>query len=344
MLETVIRAAIAAVAALLVAAAATGLVRRYALRSKLLDVPNARSSHSRPTPRGGGIGIVAAVFAGLVGGRVAGWLTTHELLLPLPAAMVAVVGLVDDRRGLPPSIRLAVHFVAAIAFLVIAGGAIELGIPAIDRWPWFAGALIACGLVWLLNLYNFMDGIDGIAGAEMVFAASAIAIVGLQAGVPTGLVPSAALLAGSAAGFLLWNWPPARIFMGDVGSGFCGFALGVLSCQLMADARVTLWVPLIIVGVFITDATMTLGRRALRGESVHQAHRTHAYQWLSRRFGSHRTVVVGMTLINVAWLLPMALLAQRYPGVAPLIAVTAYLPLVALCVAAGSGRPERESN
>ncbi len=113
--------------------------------------------------------------------------------------------------------------------------------------------------------------------------------------------------------------------MGDVGSGFCGFMLGVLCCQLLVEARVTVWVPLILVGVFTTDATLTLLPATLRGESVHQAHRTHAYQWLSRRFESHRTVVVGMIVINVAWLPPLAFCAQRFPAYSAAIAFVAHI-------------------
>jgi Fuc2NAc and GlcNAc transferase len=141
-------------------------------------------------------------------------------------------------------------------------------------------------------------------------------------------------------GFLLWNWPPAKIFMGDVGSGYLGYVIAVLALAAARDDPVALWVWLILGGVFFVDATVTLVRRVLRGDRIHQAHRSHAYQWLARRWGSHRRVIVIVTILNLLWLLPCAFLATLHPDHAVAIAVVALAPLVALAFAAGSGRRE----
>ena len=297
---------------------------RYALARDLLDHPNERSSHVAPTPRGGGLAIVVSLLAGLVALYVVGEI--NEMLLFAVGGgglAVAVVGLVDDQRGLSPRIRLVVHFAAVVWALYwlcgmpplpVGGGYVVAG-PA---WT----ALGAIGLVWLLNLYNFMDGIDGIAGVEAVCVALGALLLGGGA--------TWAVLAGAASGFLVLNWPPARIFMGDVGSGFLGFVLGVLAVDAAAWEFVPLASSGILLGVFLVDATVTLFHRWLRGERLSQAHRSHAYQHAARRWGGHRPVVVGVIAINLGWLLPWAWVAQAWPRWSMAAVVVALAPLVAL--------------
>jgi Fuc2NAc and GlcNAc transferase len=310
-------------------------VLRYALARDLLDHPNDRSSHAAPTPRGGGLGIVGAFLAGLAALYALG-----EINVMLFAAVagggiaIAAVGFVDDHGHLSPSVRLAVHFVAVAWALYWLCGMPPLPVGGgyvLDGPAWTAVG--AVGLVWLLNLYNFMDGIDAIAGVEAV-------CVGLGAALLAGS-PVWVLVAAAAAGFLVLNWPPARIFMGDVGSGFLGFVLGVLAVDAAAWEQLPLASSAILLGVFLVDATVTLVRRWLHGERLSQAHRSHAYQHAARRFGGHRPVVLVVIAVNVLWLLPWAWVAQAWPRWGLAAAIAAMAPLAWSTWRIGAGTVER---
>ncbi len=326
--------------AFLLSVVATGLVRRYALATQLMDVPNARSSHAVSTPRGGGLGIVVACATvwgvTLVAGGMAAGL--GGALLPAVLA-VAGVGFWDDHRDVPARLRLLVHFVAIAWAVSLLGDGLVLPWPwgeSITGWPVQLLAVVA--MVWFLNLFNFMDGIDGIAASEALFVASAGAGLAALSG-QGGIALACVALAGAAFGFLVWNWPPAKIFMGDVGSGFLGATLAVLGyAAAIADAAM-LWPWIILVAVFVTDATITLGRRFLRGERWYAAHRSHAYQWASRRWG-HLAVTLAVSAINVGWLGPLAYLTYLRPALGPGVAAAAYLPLAVLALVIGAGRRE----
>lgn len=332
----------AGLSALLLALAGTGLMRRYALARRLLDVPNARSSHTQSTPRGGGAAIVLGFVVAVLTWLPAGGWQPGLVVAVLPAVLaVAAVGFWDDHRHLPARLRLLVHFVAVAWSMHWLGGDLALPWPSgvsLSTWPVQLLALL--GLVWLLNLFNFMDGIDGIAASEAAFVAIGGAVLASWSG--QGAVALAfAALAGAALGFLPWNWPPAKIFMGDVGSGFLGAALGILGYAAALDDPATVWAWPILLGVFVVDATLTLGRRLLRRERVHQAHRSHAYQWAARRWG-HRRVTLVVAAINLGWLLPLAWLAFLAPDQGVFLLAIAYLPLIPLALAIGAGR--RENN
>lgn len=321
----------------------TGLVRKIALATGLLDVPNTRSSHRVSTARGGGVAIVvscvAAVLVLAAQSRV-----DRDLLWALTAggAAVAAIGFADDRYQLTARARLAVHFAAAIwavswlgglAPIAYAGRVLDLG--------WVGDALAVLALVWATNAFNFMDGIDGLAASEAVFIAAAVVLLGTVAS--SDAVAAATLVFGIACvGFLAWNWPPAKIFMGDVGSGFLGFAIGVLAIAATRHQPAAPFVWLILVGAFFVDSGVTLWRRIRRGEHIHQAHRMHAYQWLARRWRSHARVTLATAAINCCWLLPWAFLAANFPGSALWIVAAALVPLAILAAAAGAGRPETQ--
>lgn len=304
-------------------------MRRYALSRQLMDRPNERSSHSTPTPRGGGVAIVVAFLASLLMGEEASAAALTALVVG--GAGVAAVGFIDDHGHIAARWRLLAHFSCAAWILYGTG---------IPQFEWM-GVTVAIGpigavlaalyLVWMLNLYNFMDGIDGIAGVEAVtVGVGGTAVYWLAGMQQAGDVGLPVLLAAAALGFLVWNFPHAKIFMGDAGSGFLGLMLGAFSLQAAVARPVLLWCWLVLLGVFIVDATVTLMRRLLRGERVYEAHRSHAYQHASREFGAHRPVTLAVAALNIFWLLPwaMAIASGRVDGVVGL--AIAYIPLLAL--------------
>lgn len=316
----------------------TWLLRRYALLRNVLDVPNQRSSHTRPTPRGGGLAIVLGFSLAVLALYFAGLLPLQSLWAFLGGgSLVAVVGFIDDHSPIAARWRLVIHFMAAILGLIGLGGAPALQLfGATFELGWVGCVLAAFYLVWLLNLYNFMDGIDGIAGVEAITVGFSGALFYVLLGhVEAAFLP--ALLAAASAGFLCWNFPPARIFMGDAGSGYLGLVLGLLALQAAFLEPHLLWAWLILLGVFIVDATLTLGRRLARGEKVYEAHRSHAYQHASRHYGRHLPVTLGVVVINIFWLLPIACwVALGGEGVIGIL--LAYAPLVWLALRFKAGR------
>ncbi|MNV63837.1 putative undecaprenyl-phosphate N-acetylglucosaminyl 1-phosphate transferase [compost metagenome] len=204
---------------------------------------------------------------------------------------------------------------------------------------WFGYILAAIYLVWVLNLYNFMDGIDGIASVESLCVCLGACFLYWINGTPE-LIWGPMVLAMAVLGFLYWNFPPARIFMGDAGSGFLGIALGVLSLQAAWTSSGLFWAWLILLGVFIVDATFTLLRRMVRGDKVYEAHRSHAYQFASRQFGKHLPVTLAVGAINMFWLFPIAfcVIYWRLDGAIGL--AMAYIPLIILAVKFHAGELE----
>lgn len=319
----------------------TAGVRRYALARSIMDIPNARSSHQIPTPRGGGVAIVVGFLVFMPIAGVFGGLDGRGLLALLPAgALVAVIGFLDDHRHVPARWRLLGHFVGAGWLLFWLGGMPMLPVPwgALDLGL-LGDVLALVFLVWLLNLYNFMDGIDGIAGLEAVSVCAAAALCCWLSG-GGQLVWAPLILAMAAAGFLVWNFPPARIFMGDAGSGFLGLILGGLALQAGSAVPQLIWSWLILLGVFVVDASFTLIHRLLRGERVYEAHRSHAYQRAARRYGSHLRVSLAVTAINLLWLMPLALLVALGKVSGLLALIVAYAPLVLVVAHLGAGRPD----
>ncbi|NWC88004.1 glycosyltransferase family 4 protein [Pseudomonas reactans] len=319
----------------------TWVLRRYALSRSLMDIPNGRSSHSVPTPRGGGVAIVLTYLVTLVLVAFAGWVS-WSIALPLlgAGALIAVVGFLDDHGHIAARWRLLSHFGAAIWALFWMGGLPTISLVGVELdLGWLGHVLAALYLVWMLNLYNFMDGIDGIASIEAVCACAGACLVYWLTG-HEDLMLAPMLLAVAVLGFLYWNFPPARIFMGDAGSGFLGVVIGILSLHAAWAAPEMLWVWLILLGVFVVDATFTLGRRLLRGDKVYEAHRSHAYQYASRLAGRHLPVTLTVMAINLLWLLPIALfVGLGFDGVLGLL--VAYVPLVLLAIRFHAGELEK---
>jgi Fuc2NAc and GlcNAc transferase len=306
---------------------ATPVVRAAALRWGVLDHPGPRSSHEKVTPRGGGLAILVALGLCLAL-STAGWLATRGGPAFLAGcAVVGAVGAWDDRFGLSPLTRLGFHLAAAGGFVWATGGLARLPLPPpldLALGP-LGNALAVLWVVAVINFYNFLDGIDGLAGLQAVVTGLGFALAGLD---PLSALVGAAL-AGAAAGFLVYNWSPASIFMGDVGSGVLGYAFAALPFlapdgtrpQAVLFAALSLW-------LFLADATFTLFRRAARGERLHEAHREHLYQRLVSSGWSHARVSAGMGLaaacLTAAALLALWSIRPAARWAAVLLAVAAF--------------------
>jgi UDP-N-acetylmuramyl pentapeptide phosphotransferase/UDP-N-acetylglucosamine-1-phosphate transferase len=280
----------------LAVALATGLLTCIAARAlipilrrrEILDRPNDRSSHLLPTPRGGGIAVIGSVLLAWVALALGGFVPPRVAGVSMGAGLLAVVSWIDDLGGLSPLLRLSAQGA------LVAIGVFALPDPqnALQQWLGPAAYDTAVGLVWIwwINLFNFMDGIDGIAGSEAAAIGGGLLLfASLGAGADPALALLAAGVIGAAIGFLVWNWSPAQIFLGDVGSAPLGYLLGFLLLDLVArgDWKIALILPL----YFLADATITLARRLLRGERVWQAHREHFYQQAVQRGLGHAAVV-----------------------------------------------------
>lgn len=277
----------------------TGALLPFLVRRAILDHPNQRSSHTTPTPKGGGIVMMPVIGLCWVGFGL--YFGTDPVVVTGLAGLafaLAAISWVDDLRGLSPLVRLLVQIVA-----------VSLALTALpDPGPYFQGLLpppadtVVAGLlwVWFINLFNFMDGIDGIAGVESLTIGLGVSLI---VGGPPGLL--GLIIVGAALGFLKWNWHPAKIFLGDVGSVPLGFLLGWLLLQTAADGNFA--AALILPGYYLADSGITLLRRMLKGEKVWQAHRQHFYQQAVQRGLSHAIIstsvfFVGLPLIGLAWL------------------------------------------
>ncbi|MEO7068199.1 MAG: glycosyltransferase family 4 protein [Rhodanobacter sp.] len=311
-------------AAFLLAAVLARLAIGYALGHGLLDLPGQRRSHYVVTPRGGGIGIVAAVLVCVPGALFSlGWvpLSGGTLLSAAGALLlVALTGWWDDHRSLPVLPRLGAHVLAVAWFsLALLGATVS--------WWWLPLLLLAG--VWSINLHNFMDGIDGILAQQTVFVAVGLAALAWTVQLP-GLVIGAAVLAAAALGFWCYNRPPARIFMGDVGSGSLGLLIFAGSAMLWRADQALLWPALILSSAFVTDASLTLLTRMYTGRRWYAAHREHLYQWLVRCGRTHARVDGGYFAWNILIAAPFAWLAWSHLRIALPITIVTYLAASAL--------------
>lgn len=292
-------------------------LRKWALSRKALVEPSERCSHTVPTPHGGGIAIGVLALALTVPFAISNWVPDLSMAAMLTLGLVMLaVGVWDDFGDLPAKLRLGVHLVVVV-----------LGMLAIPTLPVFSvldfevdsssafvlWPILVLGWAWLINLYNFMDGIDGLAAVQAIVVLGGMALNFAIWG-PQTWTWICLLTLASVLGFVIWNWPPARIFMGDGGSGFLGFALGFLMLLSASTTTVSMWSWIILLTLFIADATTTLLVRLFTGQNVLQAHRLHAYQKLAQRAGSHLPVTSGYGLVMLVVLLPGSMLANAVPG------------------------------
>jgi len=317
----------------------TGVFRFYAIKLSLVDFPNERSSHVTLTPRGGGLAVVLVFFAGSIVLYLSALIPANLILgVCLGSGCVALVGFIDDHWHLLAWIRIAVHIFASLLSLFLIYNFFHLTDFAQQYRLGYIYCFVLVALVWSLNLYNFMDGIDGISGVEAITVFSGIAFILWFNGGNTAYIQWLLILSVSTLGFLAWNWPPAKIFMGDACSGFLGYCIGLFALITSVGSSVSIWSWFILYGVFIVDATVTLLRRIFIAEHrFYEAHRSHTYQILARRLNSHQKITLGVLAINLFWLLPLAFLASRFSGYGSFFALTAYLPLVAMAIKTGAG-------
>ncbi|HTH59860.1 MAG TPA: glycosyltransferase family 4 protein [Paraburkholderia sp.] len=312
-------------AALIVAVAAVSavvcvLILRGLLRSGLAwriatDTPNHRSLHVKPIPRVGGWGIVPVCVVALLSHASQMWLIAFAVLA------LALVSQLDDRRGLPARVRFAAHFAAVLALIVV--------YPAVAPWWLLAG--VGFLMLWLVNLYNFMDGSDGLAGGMALFGFSAYAIAALTGEHSSlALAISSAAVAGAALGFLFLNFHPASLFLGDAGSIPLGFLAGALGYWGWRGDVWPVWFPAFVFSPFIADASVTLLKRLLRGERFWQAHREHYYQRMVRSGISHaRTALYWYVLMLAAVVL--ALCALTLPAEQQWLILAVWCAVLACC-------------
>lgn len=319
----------------------TGYMRAYALKKNIIDNPNERSSHNVPTPRGGGVAVVGSYLLALAVLIYSQQLTVHIGLTLMGAGFViALLGFLDDHGHINSMFRLAIHFFVAIGVVISLGGFTEVTIFNGVQLGFITNIIAVLFLVWLLNLYNFMDGINGIASVEAITTTASMAILYylLNTSLNSDLLW---LLAACVFGFLLWNFPKAKIFMGDACSGFLGLTLGILALIALKENLALFCAWIICLGVFVVDATYTLIKRVLNGHKMYDAHRSHSYQILSRQWGSHTPVTLAVAAVNLLWLFPIAYITVTqfwaYPEMAVLIA---YLPLILLAIKLKAGNPD----
>ena len=289
---------------------ATGVVWYFLRRHAILDHPNARSSHASPVPRGGGLAVIAILVCAWA--YVAPMAMQLEIWVVLLAAvLLATVSWIDDLRSLSPITRLLAQAAGVLAALIWLGdsGLVFQGLlpQPLDL------AATALAWLWFVNLFNFMDGIDAISAVEAISIGGGVALIASLAPA-SGLDPALGLtLAAAAIGFLVWNWPPAKIFLGDVGSVPLGFLLGWLLLKLAASGY---WAPALILPLYyLADATITLVLRAARREPVWQAHRQHYYQRAVQRGRSHGRVSAAIAAANLL-LAALAVLSLTQPWIA----------------------------
>lgn len=309
---------------------------RYSIKHSLVDLANSRSSHKVPTPRIGGISFAVLISIILL---TSYGFTLYELedniylALLIPSMFVALVSLADDiKGGISRWIRLLCHLLAmAIAsYLILMPPTIETATLCLLMIMTFCGA-------WFINLYNFMDGIDGIAASEAIFIIAASSGFALLNNHNHWAYLQISLL-GPLFGFLLLNWQPAKIFMGDIGSTFLGALLGCILAISVSMGSMPIWSGIILAGTFLSDATWTLGYRVITGQKWYHPHRSHNYQILSRKMNSHAKTSLAYLAVNIGWLWPLAYCACILPDYGKIFAVIALLPLLIVCMINGAGK------
>jgi UDP-N-acetylmuramyl pentapeptide phosphotransferase/UDP-N-acetylglucosamine-1-phosphate transferase len=285
--------------------AGTSIIKGIAINKNIIDVPNVRSSHLQPTPRGGGLAIAITWFIAIVVLLILKNIKFSLFIALLCGIPITIIGLIDDIVSVSPKLRLLVQVLSTSAAVFFLGGfsSIDLGFGTFHA-SFFLSIVAVIGIVWLTNLFNFLDGIDGYLGVEVIFiCVAAFFLFGVE-------LPL--FLAASTAGFLIWNWQPAKIFMGDVGSTLLGFTVGVFSIYYQNVNQSSIFIWLMLTSLFWFDATITLLRRFKNHEKLSEAHKKHAYQRIVQSGFSHKKTVICSLVINLS-ILGLVWLAIKFP-------------------------------
>jgi Fuc2NAc and GlcNAc transferase len=293
--------------------------------NRLLDTPNKRSSHQTPTPRGGGIALAGGIVITLLVAWHLTYINAATLYwLAIPAGLISLLGIFDDLFNLNIGIRLAVQFLLASLGVYLLGSD-HVHHPAVQA---SLIALMILFVVWMTNLYNFMDGINGLAALEAISTCIGMALIYLMQGVNIEGIYILLIISAGTGGFLFWNFPRAKLFMGDSGSLFLGLSLGLLTIQSLSESIYFCTAWLIMLGIFIVDASYTLFYRIITKQAFHQAHRTHTYQKVALKFKSHTHTTIAAVIINFLWLLPIAITTVTTKLNPAIALVIAYTPLI----------------
>jgi len=314
------------VGSLIISVVVTGSLQKYALHRSLIDVPNERSSHLTPTPRGGGLSIVFVVLLCIGVLFLTGQLQKDiAIALGLGGFLVSVIAWLDDHRHIPALWRAMAYAIAAVLSVYCLGGFNHLRLgPYLLSLGVMGNVLAIVWIVWMTNLYNFMDGTDALAAIQAMCVGLSLGVL-FWLGGQYGVAMVCFVILAANCGFLFWNWPPAKIFMGDVGSCALGFYFGVLAVIGEIGGSVPLAIWFILLSIFICDATFTLLMRIGRNEKWYQAHKSHAYQRLVQLGMSHKKLVIVILIVNVSILWPLAWVAYQEQALAFYIACFAGL-------------------
>ncbi len=333
----------------------TSLIRKFSKILGLVDVPNSRSSHNIPTATGGGVAIVISFFCAISYLWISHYIPTIYYIAFIGTCFpITIISLIDDYKTVANRWKFLVQLIACTwAVLLLQAdkealdifhtrimlGEYEKSLDQFSSQSIIIHFISIILLAWLLNLYNFMDGIDGLAASEGVFACCGASFIVYSANDMTISIWLLCLMF-SILGFIILNWPPAKIFMGDVGSVFIGSALGIF-ILVTANANVmTIWSWLILLAVFFTDASFTLARRFLRKDKWYRPHRTHAFQLAAIQYKSHKVVTLAILVINIFWLFPLAYFASKYEVYRIIISVLAYSPILIIVWYFNAGKAE----
>ncbi|MGC8121859.1 MraY family glycosyltransferase [Marinobacter sp. VGCF2001] len=318
-------------------------VRSWAVRRNALALPSERCSHTIPTPHGGGIAIaVISIILGILF-SVLDWVPDPSMMAFISLGFIMLaLGVWDDFGDVSPKLRLFAHFVVVgigmwsiprLPVFTLFGLEVDSAV-AFLLWP-----LLVLSWVWLINLYNFMDGIDGLAAIQALLLFGGMACNFWYLGYVEWTWICLFILA-AVLGFTILNWPPAKIFMGDGGSGFLGFIIGFMMLLSASQTDASLWSWIILLTLFISDATVTLVTRVLTGQNPLQAHNLHAYQKLSRRFGRHKPVTLGYGGVMFFVLVPVSMMANVIPHSGSVLFLLVLLPACVFMIHAGAGKTE----
>ncbi len=313
--------------------------RRFAVHFGIIDMPNERSSHKVPMPRGAGICFYIGFTITLVILYFMGELALRFTFpIFLGGSMMMLLGYWDDLKSLPTSVRLFVQILASVfvVALLTKGFANDIQISFLPDWPWLTSAFCILYVAWFVNLYNFMDGSDGLATLTGILGSAIISVVSFASS-NFDLALIYATLAFALLAFLTLNWHPAVVFMGDAGAYFLGFIFGAFALLSKLIYETSLYVHLIVFGMFVVDATWTLIRRGVRVEKVYRPHKQHAFQKLVAAGWSHPHVALLYGGIMVFWLLPMTVFTVTYPMYSFLFLVISYLPIFFFVVWSNAG-------